>query len=104
MGRLVQGGVHSYGDFSGASTPDMDAVYDPVRVFSTGSSPRQTLTRIYTRCPQNVIDWDQYTIVGKNTKLEKPYLRLTSVSGSLRCKRPPQAACAPVATLPGQQD
>ncbi|POY72168.1 hypothetical protein BMF94_4805 [Rhodotorula taiwanensis] len=56
MGRLVQGGVHSYGDFSGASTPDMDAVYDP-----------------------NVIDWDQYTIVGKNTKLEKPYLRLTSL-------------------------
>ncbi|GAA5872420.1 hypothetical protein JCM3774_004516 [Rhodotorula dairenensis] len=56
MGRLVQGGVHSYGEFSGGSTPDPDATYDP-----------------------NVIDWDQYTIVGRSTKLEKPYLRLTSL-------------------------
>lgn len=27
---------------------------------------------------QNVIDWDQDTVVGLSTKLEKPYLRLTS--------------------------
>ncbi|GAA6019456.1 hypothetical protein JCM8202_001816 [Rhodotorula sphaerocarpa] len=56
MGRLVQGGVHSFGDVSARSTPDSDALYDP-----------------------NVIDWDQYTIVGRSTKLEKPYLRLTSL-------------------------
>ncbi|GAA5981346.1 hypothetical protein JCM5350_004372 [Sporobolomyces pararoseus] len=55
-GRLVQGGVHSYGRYSGISTPDSEAVYDP-----------------------NVIDWDQYTIVGSSTKLEKPYLRLTTL-------------------------
>lgn len=29
-GRLVQGGVHSYGAYSGISTPDSEAVYDPV--------------------------------------------------------------------------
>lgn len=29
---------------------------------------------------QNVIDWDTYTIRGTSTKLEKSYLRLTSVS------------------------
>jgi hypothetical protein len=28
---------------------------------------------------QNVIDWDKHTIVGTSTKLEKKYLRLTSV-------------------------
>ncbi|GAA6028619.1 hypothetical protein JCM8097_007314 [Rhodosporidiobolus ruineniae] len=55
-GRLVQGGVHSYGSYSGVSTPEPDATYDP-----------------------NVIDWDQHTIVGRSTKLEKPYLRLTSL-------------------------
>jgi SAC3 family protein LENG8/THP3 len=27
---------------------------------------------------QNVIDWDKETIVGTSTKLEKPFLRLTS--------------------------
>ena len=26
----------------------------------------------------NVIDWDEHTVVGVSTKLEKPYLRLTS--------------------------
>lgn len=31
------------------------------------------------RCSQNVIDWDRQTIVGTSTKLEKPFLRLTSV-------------------------
>ncbi|BGP09390.1 hypothetical protein JCM10049v2_005258 [Rhodotorula toruloides] len=57
VGRLVQGGVHSYGEYSsGSATPEPDAAYDP-----------------------NVIDWDRYTIVGKSTKLEKPYLRLTSL-------------------------
>ncbi|BGP17664.1 hypothetical protein JCM10213_004648 [Rhodosporidiobolus nylandii] len=55
-GRLVQGGVHSYGAYNGIATPDSEAAYDP-----------------------NVIDWDQHTIVGKSTKLEKPYLRLTSL-------------------------
>ncbi|BGP41405.1 hypothetical protein JCM10449v2_005385 [Rhodotorula kratochvilovae] len=56
-GRLVQGGVHSYGTYvSGMSTPEPEAVYDP-----------------------NVIDWDQHTIVGKSQKLEKPYLRLTTL-------------------------
>ncbi|GAA5952085.1 hypothetical protein JCM21900_006246 [Sporobolomyces salmonicolor] len=54
--RLVQGGVHSYGAYSGSATPELEAVYDP-----------------------NVIDWDQHTIVGTSTKLEKPYLRLTSL-------------------------
>lgn len=29
---------------------------------------------------QNVIDWDKHTIRGTSTKLEKSYLRLTSVS------------------------
>ncbi|TNY19362.1 SAC3/GANP/Nin1/mts3/eIF-3 p25 family-domain-containing protein [Rhodotorula diobovata] len=61
QGRLVQGGVHSYGSGGAygavAMTPDSDlAVYDP-----------------------NVIDWDQHTIVGKSQKLEKPYLRLTTL-------------------------
>jgi len=28
----------------------------------------------------DVIDWDEYTIVGTSTKLEKNYLRLTSVN------------------------
>jgi hypothetical protein len=28
---------------------------------------------------QDVIDWDRHTIVGTSIKLEKPYLRLTSV-------------------------
>ncbi|GAA5862281.1 hypothetical protein JCM1840_001707 [Sporobolomyces johnsonii] len=55
-GRLVQGGVHSYGVYSASATPELEAVYDP-----------------------NVIDWDQHTIVGTSTKLEKPYLRLTSL-------------------------
>ncbi|GAA6003745.1 hypothetical protein JCM10207_003578 [Rhodosporidiobolus poonsookiae] len=55
-GRLVQGGVHSYGAYNGGSTPDAEATYDP-----------------------NVIDWDMHTIVGKSQKLEKPYLRLTSL-------------------------
>lgn len=27
----------------------------------------------------DVIDWDEYTIVGTSTQLEKNYLRLTSV-------------------------
>ena len=31
---------------------------------------------------QNVMHWDKYTIKGTSTKLEKPYLRLTSVSSS----------------------
>ncbi|GAA5939711.1 hypothetical protein JCM3775_001606 [Rhodotorula graminis] len=61
QGRLVQGGVHSYGGAAGAyggagMAMDTDAVYDP-----------------------NVIDWDQHTIVGKSQKLEKPYLRLTTL-------------------------
>ncbi|GJN90250.1 hypothetical protein Rhopal_003249-T1 [Rhodotorula paludigena] len=56
-GRLVQGGLHSYGNaWSGTSTPEPEAAYDP-----------------------NVIDWDQHTIVGRSTKLEKPYLRLTTL-------------------------
>ncbi|GAA5930200.1 Thp3p [Sporobolomyces koalae] len=55
-GRLVQGGVHSYGPHNGIGAPDTEAVYDP-----------------------NVIDWDQHTIVGTSSKLEKPYLRLTTL-------------------------
>jgi len=36
----------------------------------------------------DVIDWDEYTIVGTSTKLEKNYLRLTSVSGeSSNCRK-----------------
>lgn len=31
---------------------------------------------------QNVIDWDSFTIRGTSQKLEKSYLRLTSVSNS----------------------
>lgn len=40
----------------GTPTPEPEAHYDP-----------------------NVIDWDKHTIVGTSTKLEKPFLRLTSV-------------------------
>lgn len=35
VGRLVQGGVHSYGEYSsGSATPEPDAAYDPVRAGS----------------------------------------------------------------------
>ncbi|GAA5867889.1 hypothetical protein JCM8547_003406 [Rhodosporidiobolus lusitaniae] len=54
-GRVVHRGVHIYDSYRTA-TPDSEASYDP-----------------------NVIDWDQYTIVGRSQKLEKPYLRLTSL-------------------------
>lgn len=39
----------------------------------------------------NVIDWDEYTVVGTSTKLEKPYLRLTSA--------PDPKTVRPLATL-----
>lgn len=39
----------------------------------------------------NVIDWDAYTVVGTSTKLEKPYLRLTSA--------PDPKTVRPLATL-----
>ncbi|KWU43696.1 hypothetical protein RHOSPDRAFT_19172 [Rhodotorula sp. JG-1b] len=55
---------------SAGSTPDPDATYDPVSAFLF--TPLGDLSF-------NVIDWDQYTIVGRSTKLEKPYLRLTSL-------------------------
>lgn len=90
MGRLVQGGVHSFGDVSARSTPDSDALYDPVSFCAcselsseafTESACGWELTKVASAPrSQNVIDWDQYTIVGRSTKLEKPYLRLTSVS------------------------
>ncbi|WFD06948.1 hypothetical protein MVES1_002303 [Malassezia vespertilionis] len=39
----------------------------------------QSLTPPATPPPDpNVIDWDEYTVVGTSQKLEKPYLRLTS--------------------------
>lgn len=56
-------------------TPEPEGIYDPVsckcgclRVF-----------RLRLSCAQNVIDWDKHTIVGTSKKLEKPFLRLTSV-------------------------
>lgn len=74
-GRLVQGGVHSYGNaWSGTSTPEPEAAYDPVRASLAVLRVIADLTGL-----QNVIDWDQHTIVGRSTKLEKPYLRLTTV-------------------------
>ncbi|CEQ41195.1 SPOSA6832_02902 [Sporobolomyces salmonicolor] len=72
-GRLVQGGVHSYGVYSGSATPELEAVYDP-----------------------NVIDWDQHTIVGTSTKLEKPYLRLTSVRTITLAARSVSLTCLPL--------
>ncbi|WFD28059.1 hypothetical protein MNAN1_003067 [Malassezia nana] len=39
----------------------------------------------------NVVDWDEYTVVGTSTKLEKPYLRLTSA--------PDPKTVRPLATL-----
>ena len=39
----------------------------------------------------NVVDWDAYTVVGTSTKLEKPYLRLTSA--------PDPKTVRPLATL-----
>lgn len=59
-GRISQGGsrVNVYGPTTtGLSTPEPEGVYDP-----------------------NVIEWDQQTIVGTSSKLEKPFLRLTSVN------------------------
>jgi hypothetical protein len=60
-GRVNQSGsgsrVNGYGSTSmGMNTPEPEGVYDP-----------------------NVIEWDQQTIVGTCSKLEKPFLRLTTV-------------------------
>ncbi|KAK4703313.1 SAC3 family protein LENG8/THP3, partial [Phenoliferia sp. Uapishka_3] len=52
-GRVVQAGI---GSMYGASTPEPEGIYDP-----------------------NVIDWDRETVVGTSKKLEKPFLRLTTV-------------------------
>lgn len=54
-----------------SSTPD--PVFDPVSLACV------TLSTTYTpKIWQNVIDWDEATIVGTSQQLEKPYLRLTS--------------------------
>jgi len=55
---------------------------------SRSRSPRPACVRraqltLFLDRLQNVIDWDQHTIVGKSQKLEKPYLRLTTVRPSL---------------------
>ncbi len=52
---------------------------------------------------QNVIDWDKHTIVGTNQRLEKPYLRLTSVrpSGPLSVRH---SAADFVASVPQEPD
>ncbi|KAI9591048.1 SAC3/GANP/Nin1/mts3/eIF-3 p25 family-domain-containing protein [Syncephalis fuscata] len=43
---------------------------------------RQDIRRYTEVQAKDVIDWDEYTIVGTSQKLEKRYLRLTSVSKS----------------------
>jgi len=53
---------------------------DPVSARSTSVTGRAN------GC-QNVIDWDSHTIRGTNNKLEKSYLRLTTVSGMRTCMR-----------------
>ena len=52
-------------------------VADPVSVMRWHVLFQHSFAHI-TRILQNVIDWDQDTVVGLSTKLEKPYLRLTS--------------------------
>ncbi|KAL8277631.1 hypothetical protein RQP46_009904 [Phenoliferia psychrophenolica] len=52
-GRMAQAGM---GSMYIASTPEPEGIYDP-----------------------NVIDWDRETVVGTSSKLEKPFLRLTTL-------------------------
>lgn len=51
-------------------------------LISLSGGARIALTFSFLLQTQNVIDWDEHTVVGTSTKLEKPYLRLTSVSTS----------------------
>jgi hypothetical protein len=54
------------------------AAEDEVDPVSSASAPATN--------KQNVIDWDKHTIKGTNQKLEKKYLRLTSVGSLLKMK------------------
>lgn len=54
-----------------------------MRRFEDSNKPAVTAPVVKQEPPvynADVIDWDAHTIVGTSTKLEKPYLRLTSVS------------------------
>jgi len=56
--------------YGGAEVIEVDPVSSPpINSLVAGAHARQ-----------NVIDWDSYTVRGTSTKLEKSYLRLTSVS------------------------
>ena len=48
------------------------------RLGAVGASPAPMTPPAAAGSDPNVIDWDEYTVVGTSTKLEKPYLRLTS--------------------------
>lgn len=53
---------------------EVENTYDPVSPPEPTDQPTLTFAQL-----QNVIDWDKETVVGTCTKLEKPFLRLTSV-------------------------
>lgn len=72
-GKMKGKGVFGYG-------ADEVMEVDPVSFLALHT------TREPADIAQNVIDWDKHTIRGTNTKLEKSYLRLTSVSFS--CSAP----------------
>ena len=66
LGRKKMRGIGELG-YSGEDLVEVDPV-------GSWDEKRALLTK------KNVIDWDHYTIKGTSTKLEKSYLRLTSVS------------------------
>lgn len=66
-GKMRGKGAFGYG---GAEVIEVD----PVSIIRPGSLSCHQLIN------KNVIDWDRQTIKGTSTKLEKSYLRLTSVS------------------------
>ena len=62
---------YAHTPFDQSAEPEGDPVRDLSLAYS--SHPDE---------PQNVVDWDRYTIVGTCTELFKDYLRLTSVRAS----------------------
>jgi hypothetical protein len=68
-GQVNKGKMRGKGAFGYGAAEVMEV--DPV------SSPHPVLPQ--QLIIQNVIDWDKHTIRGTSTKLEKSYLRLTSV-------------------------
>jgi len=63
-----------------SGTPD--PVFNPVSMDAIQTQATSTLTSLFA---QDVIEWDEQTIVGTSRQLEKPYLRLTSVSTTNQC-------------------